>query len=123
MIRLDERAKELSTYVIVVSFTDEEGDPVVPNTITWSLIDRIGNIINERDEEEILTPAAEVSIVLSGDDLQILAGEELKSAVVRRLVVQAEYDSTLGDDMPIKEVAQFTITNFPLVEWAAPLAE
>ena len=118
MIRLDERAKELSTYVIVVSFTDEEGDPVVPNTILWSLIDRIGNIINERDEEEILTPAAEVSIVLSGDDLQILAHEQLKSAVVRKLVVQAEYDSTLGADLPIKEVAQFTITNFPLVATA-----
>ena len=117
MIRLDERAKELSTYVIVVSFTDEEGDPVVPNTIVWSLIDRHGTIINDRDEESE-TPAAEVSIVLSGDDLQILAGEELKSAVVRNLVVEAEYDSTLGTDLPIKEVAQFTITNFPLVATA-----
>ena len=116
MIVITERAKEQSTFVFTVSFADEEGDAVVPNEINWTLTDKDGTVINAREEVEILTPAAEIDIVLSGDDLQILSAEVGRGMVKRRLIIRAEYDSTLGDDLPVKNVAAFTIQNFPHVE-------
>ena len=64
------KAVEGSTYVVTAAFTDEDGDTVVPATVTWTLTDISGNVVNNR-EDVALTPAISVDIVMYGDDLKI----------------------------------------------------
>jgi hypothetical protein len=91
-----------ATKFVTVSFKDENGDAVVPNSVKWSLSDPEGSTINGRDEVSE-TPAEEVTVVLSGDDLMYADGGD------RVLTIKAEYDSTLGNGLPIREEARFNI--------------
>ena len=63
-------AIEQSTYVITASFTDETGAAVVPNSVTWTLVNGDGQVVNSRSAVSV-TPASSVTIVLSGDDLDL----------------------------------------------------
>ena len=98
------RATEGSTYVITVSFTDENGDPVVPDSATWTLTRLDGSIVNDR-EAVVMVPAESIDILLSGADLANDSGHTLK----RRLLVEGVYRSTLGIDLPIKGRLTFTL--------------
>lgn len=92
------KAVEGSTYVVTVPFTDEDGDPVVPTSIKWTLTDDEGGIVNAREDVAIAVPAATVEIVLSGDDLPS-PGDQMRSVY---LTVEATYDSALGSGLPLK---------------------
>lgn len=97
-------AVERSTYVITLSFTDEDGEDEIPTSITWTLTDADGAVINELEDEVVGTPAAEVEIVLSGADLQVGA-----ASVTRVFTVEAVYDSDLGAGLPLTGSATFTV--------------
>ena len=111
MISISEVANEKSTVVFDVSFTDENEAAVVPESITWTLVDSQNNIINSRDGVDVETPAASVSIVLTGDDLQIQTSERYQNKVYRYLVVEAIYNSDAGDGLSITESIRFKIEN------------
>ncbi len=111
MIRIDEIAKEKGTIAFVVSFEDENGDAAAPDTLIWSLTDTDGNVINNLDQEVVSSPTASNTIVLSGDDLQILSSESSQTAVVRKFIIEATYDSDLGSDLPVNDVAVFILEN------------
>lgn len=102
--RLSVKAVDGSTYVVTVSCFDENGDPVVPNTFAWSLLDDDGNVINDRSSVAE-TPSASISIVLSGADLLYSDGDK------RRLSIDATYDSTLGNDLPLKDEITIAIAD------------
>lgn len=108
---ITENAIEESTYVFTVTFTDEDDNAVIPNTITWSLTDNGGTAINSRTDVSVSVPAAAIEITLSGDDLAIQAAEVNSRTVRRRLIVEATYDSDLGSDLPLNGVAVFKIEN------------
>ena len=110
---IDTPAVEESTYVVTASFTDENDTPVVPNTITWSLTDLDGDPINYRSDVEVLSPAASITLVLKGDDLQIAAGEG--GSAQRILTLEATYDSSLGNDLPLKESMIFRVLDLTAV--------
>jgi hypothetical protein len=112
-LTLDAHAIDQSTYVVVASFTDEDGAAVAPNTITWTLMDEAGNVINSRSAVVVAAPASSINIVLSGDDLD---PAESKHRVIR---IDATYDSTLGNDLPLIETANFIIDDL-LEPLAAP---
>ena len=100
-------AIEESTYVITASFVDEDGDAVVPNAgLVWSLTTLEGVEVNSRTDEAIAS-ASSVDIVLSGDDLALVDGKDTYLI----LTVEGTYDSVLGNDLPIKDSAQFLIKN------------
>ena len=103
-------AKEEGTYMITCAFTDEDGDAVAPDSITWTLSDSNGSIINSREDVAVGSPASSVDIVLSGDDLAIQAGETA-STVTRRITIEAVYDSDAGSDLPLKDEAVFPLEN------------
>jgi len=106
-------AEEESTYVITAAFEDEDGDAVTPDSITWSLTDNDGSIINGREDVSIAVPAASNDIVLSGDDLAIQSSE---SGTARRwLILEAVYDSDIGANLPLKDDAVFVITDLKKV--------
>lgn len=104
MVTLSTNATDGSTYVVTATFTDEAGDSVVPNTLTWSLRDGTGGIVNSRDEVS-LSPAASVTIVLQGDDLLYADG------ATRYLTVEGDYDSTNGSGLPLTAEVRFSVDN------------
>lgn len=107
---IDTVAIEKSSIAIQVDFVDESGEPFIPKTIAWTLTDNDGIVINGRDQIPI-TPASPLYVVLSGDDLSLPSGED----EIRRLTVEAVYDSTFGNDLPLKESAVFGVRNLRAV--------
>ena len=107
---LTTHAVERSTFVVTASFTDENGEPVTPTTLQWTLTDLEGNVINNRSQVSI-TPSSTVDIVLSGDDLA-LQGD---SPEMRVLTIEGTYNSTLGTGLPLKESVKFIVDNLVAV--------
>jgi uncharacterized repeat protein (TIGR02543 family) len=90
---------EGSTKTVEVSFFDEAGAAMVPDTVTWSLYTGPRALVGAR-EDVSATPAATVRIVLSGADHLVSMAQES-----RRLVIKATYTSTDGAGLPL--VAEF----------------
>jgi len=98
-------ASEGSTYIVTLTFTDENGEAVVPDTVTWTLTDTLGTVINSR-EDVSETPAGSIEIALTGDDLAV----DGYSSPVRVFTVEATYtSSTFGADLPLTASARFTV--------------
>lgn len=113
MISISETAIEKSTIVFTISFQDEDGEDVVPESVQWSLVDSQANAINERQsvEIELADLAASIDIVLSGDDLQLTENERYAKKVYRYLVVEAVYNSDAGSGLSLNESIRFKIEN------------
>ena len=101
---------EKGTAVLGVAFTDEDDSAVTPSTITWTLTDINGTIINNRDAESI-TPASSINIVMSGDDLALDAGV----GDTRIVTVEWVYTSSYGVGLPGKDQAKFSIKDLVAV--------
>lgn len=106
-IELETKAPEKGTYVITATYTDEDGNAVTPNAVTWTLTDKNGVVVNSREDVAISVPGTSNDIVLSGDDLAV-DNQGLK----RRFLIEGTYDSSLGSDLPLNEEAVFTIDDF-----------
>jgi len=111
MNTLSDSAIEESTFIVIVTFTDEDGVATVPKTLTWTLTDVNGTVINDKEDEVVSVPAAVSNIVLSGDDLAISGVR----SVSRIFTVEGTYDSSLGEDLPFVESIRFTIKNLRVV--------
>jgi len=96
-------AEKATAKVTVSSFTDESDTAVTPTAITWTLTDRLGNVINNRSAVSV-TPASSVSFLLTGNDLAI--GDNGKQRVI---TIAATYNSTLGNGLIARAQAYFTI--------------
>lgn len=106
-------AKEKSTYMVIVSFFDEAEAAEDVKTMKWTLTDTGGNIINSREDVVVTDPGSVETIVLSGDDLAIIdATDDGK----RLFTVEATYDSTLGNDLPLNGEANFTVVDLTAIE-------
>lgn len=90
-------AIEESTYIVTVTATDEDGDAVTFNSFNWTLRGSDGEVVNSRNGIVPASLESPINIVLSGDDLDLADGPE------RTLILQATYDSTLGNNLPIKD--------------------
>jgi hypothetical protein len=101
-------AVEESTYVVTAAFTNEDGDPVIPSTVVWTLSDIDGTIINSR-ENVAETPATTVNIVLTGDDLAV------SGSYTRIVTVIALYNSDYGTGLSLKAAASFNLENLVVV--------
>lgn len=104
MVHLSTLANDQSTYIVTATFTDAAAAAVTPDSVVWSLTDAAGTVINSRTAVSA-TPGSSVAIVLSGGDLDYSDG------AIRILTVYAVYDSTEGDNLPLREEAYFGITN------------
>ena len=109
-VDLRESVPEEGTCVITTEFEDEDSNPVIPTAITWTLTDDEGNVVNSRENIAVGVPAASIDILLYADDVQIGV-----FGTVRRLLVQATYDSVLGSNLPLKGECYFTIENLTKV--------
>jgi hypothetical protein len=110
---VEQGAAEKGTFAVTVSFTDEDGNAITPNSgLKWSLVkdDRI-TIVNNR-ENVAISPGTSITIVLSGDDLVKDPGELV---TWRYLVTEGTYNGTLGSDLPINDHLRFPIVDIAKV--------
>jgi len=102
---LTTHAIERSTYAVTIAFTDTNGEAVVPSAVSWTLTDTMGNVVNSRTAVSV-TPAASVTIVLSGDDLALTSALYGRQRV---LLIEATYSGTLGAGLAWKDEVNFII--------------
>jgi hypothetical protein len=106
-------AKEKSTYLVTLAFTNAAGTAVTPDSATWTLSTMAGTVINSRTAVAISPLASSVTVVLSGADLAMQSGE---TSTARRLfTVQATYTSTEGSSLPLKDEFELRISNLAAV--------
>ncbi len=103
-IILGTKAPERSTYGVSAIFTDD-GESFVPKTLFWTLSKTDASIVNDREDVEVETPAATVTIVLKNLDLVLDAAYDL----FRIFTLTGTYDSVLGSDLPILMEVAFEI--------------
>lgn len=80
-VRLATKAVKESNYQVEFFIWDGSAY-VVPVTARWTLIDRFGNVVNSRQDVE-LTPAEQMPIDLSGDDLTLEADYKSQARYVK----------------------------------------
>ena len=86
------------TAIVEVSFTDENGDSVVPNTVEYTL-KKEGVVVNSKEDISV-TPSASVSISLVGDDLP--QGDVY-------FYINGTYNSSAGDNLPLRGFTKITV--------------
>lgn len=100
---------EGSTFFPIVTFSNENDELVVPNSIVWTLTDSAGNIMNNREDVVVVTPASSIEIKLTGDDLLIDS-----SMYIRFLLIKAIYTSSRGSGQTLNKELMFQIV--PIVK-------
>lgn len=98
-------ANERSTYVIRVDLTDEDGAAVTPLSLSWTLQDIAGAVVNEREDVVIDSPQSSNTLVLEGDDLLVdgfFSGRRI-------ITFSGTYNSTLANGVSIAAAASFDI--------------
>ena len=112
---LTKKAVELSTCAVNLAFYDESSVAVAPNSLYWTLADPDGNAINGNSMAAITSVQASVDIVLTGSDLLISSGS-MQAEEDRVLTIQGNYNSSLGNALPINDRVKFKVINF---SWAS----
>lgn len=84
-----------ATYQIAVDLVDEDEFPISPNSVTWTLSDTAGNVINERENVSIENPTSSFTLLLSGSDL-LIASDEVEQRV---LSITTTYDNALANGL------------------------
>lgn len=96
-----------STKAIEVSFYDESDEALTPTSVTWSLFSEDNSIINSRHDVSITTGSS-ITIVLSGADLAYFPS---MSRIY--LVVNAVYNSTYGNNLPLIDYFEIPVLRAP----------
>ena len=95
---------------------------IVPNgDVTWTLTKLDGTIINSRQDVSVTASGSLITIALSDNDLAIFSDDpvaivdlpnvgpiQLKTGR-RVLLVEFTYDSSVGNDLPVKNQVFFTV--------------
>jgi hypothetical protein len=110
---LTAQAMETGTYLVTLTFADENGVPMTPTAVTWSLYDPDGGIVNERENVSVTAPATATTIVLTGDDLALTAGLLYEDRV---FVVAATYFSTPHGELTLRDSATIRVNKLVLVD-------
>lgn len=104
--RLATHAVEEATFGIRCVFKDENDNALTPQSMTWTLTDRDGTVINSRDGIAVVNPSSTQTITLSGEDLALQGTSDSR---LRRLLVEITFNSNLGNELPLKDSAEFEI--------------
>jgi len=101
---------EQNTAKITVTFADENGDAVTPETLTWTLKSAGGTVINNREDVSVSPSGSSETIILSGDDL----GVAVATGTRRILYVDYTYNSSNGTGLPGHDWVEFRIKDNPV---------
>jgi len=98
---------EQGSAIVTILPVDEDGVALVFGQLAspaWQLMEQNGTVINDRTF--VLCPLTSLTFVLKGDDLAMFGALD---SGIRVLSFQALYDSTAGDDLPVKAECKFRI--------------
>lgn len=98
-------AHELGSITMIIPFRDENGSAVTPDSATWSLSTPDGTIVNSRENIVLSGPTSDEEVVLSGNDLEILDGDEQET---RHFTVKWTYG---GSGRTATDECKFQIQN------------
>ena len=102
-VALSMKVPDKSTCVVSASFFDSAGNPATPTSLTWTMTNGAGSVVNGRSAVLVAAPSTSVDIVLGADDTDHEDGER------RIIVFDAIYNSTEGNDLPLRGAASFRI--------------
>lgn len=113
---LDE-CTERTTFVITVSFTDEDDNPVTPTTATYRLDDKESRttIISSTS---IGSPSSSVDIVITSDQNFIIRSR--KEYEIRRLTVEFDYEGSGGPSHGTAEYRYKLVNLYGVVDVPSP---
>lgn len=103
--RITVHAREENTYHISCQFSDENSVTCTAETLTWTLTDMDGNIINGRDGVAVSPASTTETITLTPTDTTIVSGQNNQ----RLFLVEWTYDSDYGTGLTGKKQAIFII--------------
>lgn len=106
-ITLSDKVPDGSACVATATFTDEAGDAVIPDSITWSLYDQDGTIVNSKEDVAVVTPAASVDVLIEGENNLYSGGHK------RTIVFKAVVDLAAGNNQDSNESATYQILDIP----------
>ena len=104
---------EEGSLVISMTFRDEDLSLVKPQTLTWTLTDESGAVVNSKENIAVTGSDLDttVNVALTGDDLAIIAGVGL----LRIFTIKGTYDSTYGTGLNLTDVVKFNISDLKAV--------
>ncbi len=103
---IKETAIEGSSFKVTAVFYDESGNAVAPDTMTWTLTDEDGSVVNEREDIAITDPSSTESILLQGDDLVVDGNDPVE----RIVTFEGTYTSAdFGAGLPLVDESRFTL--------------
>jgi hypothetical protein len=100
-------ADEGSTYIVRATYYDEDDTAVTPDSVTWSLVDGDGHIVNSREDVSIAVPSTYNDIVLGAADLRCKGTRDAS----RTMIVKYVYDSATVTNAPGIAQVSFQVHN------------
>ena len=104
-------AREQGTLLVKLTFYDEENNEVTPSTVLWTLTDVNGAIINSKEDVALTGITNPDYVVLTGNDLAISGNND----VIRKLLVEATYNSAHGTGLKLNQEIEFSIENLTAI--------
>ena len=104
-IRITKHAREENSYTVSMQFSDEDGTTCTCETLTWTLTDMDGNIINGRDGVSVTPSATTETVTLTPSDTTIVSGQNNE----RLFLAEWTYNSDYGTGLTGKEQAIFIV--------------
>lgn len=99
-----------------VPISEDVWQDIVPDTVSWTLRDLRGNIVNNRENVSIPggSLAATITLVLYGDDLEpAVDGEAVDIDPVRILIWNATYTYDGVSGLPWRDWCRFILVDAP----------
>lgn len=101
------QAAENSSFIVSFAYTDEDGNIVKPQSLSYSLVDIHSTIINNR--EDVVLDRSATDIVLNSSDLSFLSTESEEKEVARVLTIGATVKLDGGILVPLISEFRFNI--------------
>ena len=111
---IKETAIEGSSYKVTATFYDESGNAVAPDTMTWTLTDEDGSVVNAREDVAVTDNplTSSMSILLQGDDLVVDGNDPVK----RIVTFEGTYTSAdFGAGLPLIDESVFTLIPITII--------
>lgn len=102
---LSAHADENGTYHVEMTFKDEAGANMSPDTAKWTLTDVKGTVINSRSSVDIASPSYFERVTLSSNDLAIADNKDKKVV----FTVYGTYTSSYATAKPFEDEVVITV--------------
>jgi hypothetical protein len=113
----DQKAIEGGTFAVNFVFYDENSAAMTPNSLYWALTDIEGTIQKSAGAwQGIESVQSSIDIILKGNDLSVPAGKEYFDEIKLFLTLTGNYNSDLGNALPLHDVVEFSMLTLTAVD-------